>query len=880
MPRLPRAPRAPSLPSRGGSEAPGARSPAGGSGAGWGRGRLSCRLPLARSGQARSRAPRGAARPWERPARPGPCPCCAAGRAGRAQRRPQGRSRPRLAEGPGAALSPPPTPPPPPPPCWARALGPRGCEEHARGGGARGLGLRVPGTWAGPRGRDRAGAGLRGAGPEGAGPGLPRSGGGGAGLGPGGRGSPPAPSQPSPPAGGTPRPAAEPPGAPEPEASPAGRPGGGAGRPLLRGGRSRGCAWHCGGRCCGGGGTCTWLWGAAEAPPGYGRGGAPCAPPVRERPRAAGPVAGRPPRPPGSRGAAVPWPRGLRTPWEPPGARVGGSGSPPPQPAPGWSRPAASLQPRRGRSRPRPPALPRQPEEEAEAAAAGRLRRDREREPDGSGARRSPGGRGRGWAAAAARYGGGGALPGGGGSAPACGSASGAGPAAHPCAEHRAGPRGRHPRPCPLLPGARGPPRSAPSPLAGGGPAAPGAGPGSGEGGVRLSRGCWRRGPRRSLRAPSGGNGCPAARLRGGETESRGGQGPVPPAPPPALRPCWGRGSRTPRQPREPPGAAGRLPSRGPPRSGGDRGRRGWEKQRSWDPAEPSPVPVCPPPGRDVPCRRDGQPGDRPPLTCPSPPAVWDSSPMSGKPRRSGRGLLEEKRWQSLEERGSAGTRPGHPVLTRWVLHLTGDASPRPSPHLPPVRHGRAPRVLARVGGAMPTRVHGRAHPCLLLPARSKTCDPSFCQETEQAAAGRKGHPSPSVSLRAVVPAGCSLQGGCQGRARPGFVAVWGGGCPWCQGSAPSTLPCQAHAPASPTAEQACRRLPQSLRGARRAGSAAGLLLLRLAEGSALPRPPLHLLLPRLLSLQPPAQGHQGGLGMDAGAVALVGGHGQQPGPR
>ncbi|KAM6040195.1 GRAM domain-containing protein 2A-like [Theristicus caerulescens] len=72
---------------------------------------------------------------------------------------------------------------------------------------------------------------------------------------------------------------------------------------------------------------------------------------------------------------------------------------------------------------------------------------------------------------------------------------------------------------------------------------------------------------------------------------------------------------------------------------------------------------------------------------------------MSGKLRRSRRGLLEEKQWQSLEERGSAGTQLGHPALTR-----------------------------------------------------SKTCDPSFCKETEQAAAaaGRQGPPSPSLSKRAA----------------------------------------------------------------------------------------------------------------------------------
>ncbi|XP_042651016.1 GRAM domain-containing protein 2A-like [Tyto alba] len=69
---------------------------------------------------------------------------------------------------------------------------------------------------------------------------------------------------------------------------------------------------------------------------------------------------------------------------------------------------------------------------------------------------------------------------------------------------------------------------------------------------------------------------------------------------------------------------------------------------------------------------------------------------MPGKLRRSRRGVLE-KRWQSLEERGSAGTRLGHPVL-----------------------------------------------------ARSKTCDPSFCEETDPAAAatGTQGHPPPSLSKR------------------------------------------------------------------------------------------------------------------------------------
>ncbi|XP_054661947.1 GRAM domain-containing protein 2B-like [Grus americana] len=76
-----------------------------------------------------------------------------------------------------------------------------------------------------------------------------------------------------------------------------------------------------------------------------------------------------------------------------------------------------------------------------------------------------------------------------------------------------------------------------------------------------------------------------------------------------------------------------------------------------------------------------------------------DSSLMAGKLRRSGRGVMEEKRWQSLEERSSAGTHLGHPVL-----------------------------------------------------ARSKTCDPSFCKETEQTAtpAGRQEHPSLPLSKRAA----------------------------------------------------------------------------------------------------------------------------------
>ncbi|KAM9265545.1 GRAM domain-containing protein 2B-like isoform 2-T2 [Morus bassanus] len=71
---------------------------------------------------------------------------------------------------------------------------------------------------------------------------------------------------------------------------------------------------------------------------------------------------------------------------------------------------------------------------------------------------------------------------------------------------------------------------------------------------------------------------------------------------------------------------------------------------------------------------------------------------MRGRLRRSGRGVLE-KQWQSLEERGSVGTWLGHPPL-----------------------------------------------------ARSKTCDPSFCEETEQATVptGGQGHQSPSLSKRAA----------------------------------------------------------------------------------------------------------------------------------
>ncbi|XP_074893597.1 uncharacterized protein LOC142035408 isoform X2 [Buteo buteo] len=76
---------------------------------------------------------------------------------------------------------------------------------------------------------------------------------------------------------------------------------------------------------------------------------------------------------------------------------------------------------------------------------------------------------------------------------------------------------------------------------------------------------------------------------------------------------------------------------------------------------------------------------------------VSDPAFMLGKLRRSGRGGLVEKQWQSLGERSSTGTRLGHPVLTR-----------------------------------------------------SKTCDPSFCTDAEQAgvATGRQGNSSPSLSKR------------------------------------------------------------------------------------------------------------------------------------
>ncbi|CAM9780629.1 unnamed protein product [Bubo scandiacus] len=121
------------------------------------------------------------------------------------------------------------------------------------------------------------------------------------------------------------------------------------------------------------------------------------------------------------------------------------------------------------------------------------------------------------------------------------------------------------------------------------------------------------------------------------------------------------------------------------------RARRG-----RWQPRGPHPLPAWPGPARPVPpvpvraLPAPGAAAGRSPLPLHY---VSNSSLMPGKLRRSRRGVLEEKRWQSLEERGSVGARLGHPVL-----------------------------------------------------ARSKTCDPSFCKEPEQVAAGRQGHSSPSLS--------------------------------------------------------------------------------------------------------------------------------------
>lgn len=145
------------------------------------------------------------------------------------------------------------------------------------------------------------------------------------------------------------------------------------------------------------------------------------------------------------------------------------------------------------------------------------------------------------------------------------------------------------------------------------------------------------------------------------------------------------------------------------------------------------------------------QRGDQPPPTCPlSPSSVSDSSFMPGKLRRSRRGGLEEKRWRSLEEQGSA--RLGQPLLARWVLHLPAT---RPPPSAPPALHIRVPRLLprARCPGLCAARSAGSAaaQPGLLLPHRSRTCDPP-CRDTEPAAVAAAplvslGHRGPSVTL-------------------------------------------------------------------------------------------------------------------------------------
>lgn len=110
-------------------------------------------------------------------------------------------------------------------------------------------------------------------------------------------------------------------------------------------------------------------------------------------------------------------------------------------------------------------------------------------------------------------------------------------------------------------------------------------------------------------------------------------------------------------------------------------------------------------------------PHNLPPL-----PQLSDSSLMPAKLRRGRREVLGEKQWWSLEERGNAHVR--QPKLTRWVLHLTG-THPAPQSHLPPVP----------LESSLP-----------IPPSRSRTYE-SSCKETEQAATGRQGPPSPSVSL-------------------------------------------------------------------------------------------------------------------------------------
>uniref|UniRef100_A0A8C3PTC4 GRAM domain-containing protein n=1 Tax=Calidris pygmaea TaxID=425635 RepID=A0A8C3PTC4_9CHAR len=124
---------------------------------------------------------------------------------------------------------------------------------------------------------------------------------------------------------------------------------------------------------------------------------------------------------------------------------------------------------------------------------------------------------------------------------------------------------------------------------------------------------------------------------------------------------------------------------------------------------------------------------------------------MAGKLRRRGRGVLEEKPWQSLEERGS--TQMEHPVLARWVLPLDP-----PSPGTRPLPSCQSMWLCVPPGCSCPgerTRWPlvgqplGSPPPRLLLPDRSKTCDPSFCKGMEEAAA-TQGHPSPSLSKRAT----------------------------------------------------------------------------------------------------------------------------------
>lgn len=95
---------------------------------------------------------------------------------------------------------------------------------------------------------------------------------------------------------------------------------------------------------------------------------------------------------------------------------------------------------------------------------------------------------------------------------------------------------------------------------------------------------------------------------------------------------------------------------------------------------------------------------------------------MPGKLRRSRRETLREKQWRSLEEKGSVQLE--QPKLTRWVLHLTGThLAPQPNIPLVPLES-----------------------PPPMPPSRSRTYE-SSCKEAEQAATGRQGPPSPSVSL-------------------------------------------------------------------------------------------------------------------------------------